>query len=351
MIGSRDAARAAAKAAEIGASGAGNADAVRGVDLVVLAVKADAALPTAAALAEAIGETPVLSVASELRFTQAGRPPGRRGDVDRRADPGSAARSRRGWASFARRRDPRAGEGGRRRARLRRRSRGEGACARARRESRRGTRARRRPAGERAGARGDDGRDRQPQQALPWTRRRARRRPAVSFSVFAVTGLPELRDGDDLAALIVERAELEDGDVVVVAQKAISKIEGRIVHLDGIEPSERAVEIAGDEGDPRRIEVILGEARRVVRVRAAAHHLRDASRLHLRLRRRRRVEHARARHARVAAGRPRPLRRAAPRRRCSDSPGRTSASSSPTRSAVRGARARPTSASARPESR
>ena len=90
----------------------------------------------------------------------------------------------------------------------------------------------------------------------------------TSYCVLPVTGIPELREGDDLAALIVERAELKDGDVVVVAQKAISKIEGRVVRLDAIEPSERAREIAGDDGDPRRIEAILGEAREVVRVRA-----------------------------------------------------------------------------------
>ena len=87
------------------------------------------------------------------------------------------------------------------------------------------------------------------------------------YSVLPVTGVPELRAGDDLAALILERIDLEDGDVVVVAQKAISKIEGRVVHLDDIEPSERAKEIANDGSDPRRIEAILGEARRVVRVR------------------------------------------------------------------------------------
>jgi NADPH-dependent F420 reductase len=76
VIGSRDAERAAEKAAEVGAQGAANEDAVRGVDLVVLAVKWDAALSTAKALAEAIGDTPVLSVASELRFTKQGVLPG-----------------------------------------------------------------------------------------------------------------------------------------------------------------------------------------------------------------------------------------------------------------------------------
>jgi hypothetical protein len=73
VVGSRDAGRAREKAAEAGAAeGAANADAVQGVDLVVFAVKADAALSTATELAGAIGETPVLSVASELRFTKAG---------------------------------------------------------------------------------------------------------------------------------------------------------------------------------------------------------------------------------------------------------------------------------------
>jgi len=88
------------------------------------------------------------------------------------------------------------------------------------------------------------------------------------YSIFPVEGLPELRAGDDLAALVAERVQLEDGDVVVVAQKAISKIEGRVVRLDEVTPSGRAREIAGEDGDPRRVEWILREARRVVRVRA-----------------------------------------------------------------------------------
>jgi len=72
VVGSRDAERAAAKGAEISAAGAANDDAVRGAELVVLAVKADAALPTAESLVAAIGSTPVLSVASELRFSKIG---------------------------------------------------------------------------------------------------------------------------------------------------------------------------------------------------------------------------------------------------------------------------------------
>ena len=90
----------------------------------------------------------------------------------------------------------------------------------------------------------------------------------TELTISPVRGLPELRAGDDLASMIVERARLEDGDVLVVAQKAISKVEGRIVRLDEVEPSAEARELAGD-GDPRRIEVVLREAQRVVRTRGS----------------------------------------------------------------------------------
>jgi coenzyme F420-0:L-glutamate ligase / coenzyme F420-1:gamma-L-glutamate ligase len=86
------------------------------------------------------------------------------------------------------------------------------------------------------------------------------------ISIVPVAGLPEIREGDDLAALIAERAELEDGDVLVVAHKAVSKAEGRVVRLAEVEPSEEAQRLAGDE-DPRRLEVVLREATRVVRTR------------------------------------------------------------------------------------
>ena len=72
VLGSRDAARASAAAQELGVEGTTNAEAVRQADLVVLATKADAALETARELRGAIGATPVLSVASELRFTPSG---------------------------------------------------------------------------------------------------------------------------------------------------------------------------------------------------------------------------------------------------------------------------------------
>jgi coenzyme F420-0:L-glutamate ligase / coenzyme F420-1:gamma-L-glutamate ligase len=84
--------------------------------------------------------------------------------------------------------------------------------------------------------------------------------------IIAIEGVPGIREGDDLGALIAERAELEDGDVVVVAQKAVSKAEGRVVSLADVEPSPEARELAADE-DPRRLEVILREADRIVRTR------------------------------------------------------------------------------------
>jgi coenzyme F420-0:L-glutamate ligase / coenzyme F420-1:gamma-L-glutamate ligase len=86
------------------------------------------------------------------------------------------------------------------------------------------------------------------------------------ISILPVEGLPEIGEGDDLAALIAQRAELADGDVLVVAQKVVSKAEGRVVRLDEVEPSEQARELAGT-GDPRQLEVILRESVRFVRVR------------------------------------------------------------------------------------
>jgi coenzyme F420-0:L-glutamate ligase/coenzyme F420-1:gamma-L-glutamate ligase len=82
-----------------------------------------------------------------------------------------------------------------------------------------------------------------------------------------VEGLPEIREGDDLGELVAAAADLRDGDVVVVAQKVVSKAEGRVVRLGELEPRERARELAGEDGDPRQLEAILREAVRVVRSR------------------------------------------------------------------------------------
>jgi coenzyme F420-0:L-glutamate ligase/coenzyme F420-1:gamma-L-glutamate ligase len=87
------------------------------------------------------------------------------------------------------------------------------------------------------------------------------------ISIVPVAGLPEIREGDDLGALVAAAASLEDGDVVVVAQKIVSKAEGRVVRLSELDPSPRARELAGDERDPRELEAVLRETVRVVRER------------------------------------------------------------------------------------
>ncbi len=83
-----------------------------------------------------------------------------------------------------------------------------------------------------------------------------------------VDGLPEIEQGADLGALIAAAAAFEDGDVLVVAQKVVSKAEGRIVRLVDVEPSAQALELAVGDADARQIEVILRETARIVRARA-----------------------------------------------------------------------------------
>ena len=80
----------------------------------------------------------------------------------------------------------------------------------------------------------------------------------------------EITPADDLPGLLVAAAPpLIDGDVVVVSHKAVSKWEGRVVDLATVEPSDRAVELAGDGGDPRHTELVLRESRRIVRRRGS----------------------------------------------------------------------------------
>ena len=77
--------------------------------------------------------------------------------------------------------------------------------------------------------------------------------------------LPEIRPGDDLPQLLADRCPAGPG-VLVVAQKVVSKAEGRIVALADVEPSTRAVEIGAEvDKDPRQVELILRESKRIVR--------------------------------------------------------------------------------------
>ena len=85
-------------------------------------------------------------------------------------------------------------------------------------------------------------------------------------AVLPVAGLPEVRAGDELGAMIAAAAELADGDIVVVAQKVVSKAEGRQRRLAEVEPGPRASELAASLGkDPRLVELILAETERIVR--------------------------------------------------------------------------------------
>jgi coenzyme F420-0:L-glutamate ligase/coenzyme F420-1:gamma-L-glutamate ligase len=94
-----------------------------------------------------------------------------------------------------------------------------------------------------------------------------------SISIFPLTGIPLIKPGDDLPRILgdaIERLadDLQSSDVLVIAQKIVSKAEGRYVDLDQVMPSPYAVEIAQQcRKDPRLIEVILSESQEVVRVR------------------------------------------------------------------------------------
>lgn len=92
------------------------------------------------------------------------------------------------------------------------------------------------------------------------------------LTVTGLTGIPEIQAGDDLPALITKaihsaQVEIHNGDVFVIAQKVVSKAEGRVVNLDSITPSEQAVRWADEFAkDARLVEVVLGQSRRIVRM-------------------------------------------------------------------------------------
>jgi coenzyme F420-0:L-glutamate ligase/coenzyme F420-1:gamma-L-glutamate ligase len=94
----------------------------------------------------------------------------------------------------------------------------------------------------------------------------------MGLYLFPLEGIPAIRPGDDLARFLseaLERSRLgaKEDDVLVVCQKAVSKAEGRVVDLRGVAVSPRAERVAVELGkDPRVIEVILAESRRVVRM-------------------------------------------------------------------------------------
>jgi len=94
-----------------------------------------------------------------------------------------------------------------------------------------------------------------------------------ALSIWPLEGLPRIKRGDDLAALLIQAIEASgvvpsDGDVLVLAQKIVSKAEGRLFDLASIVPSERARELAGITGkDPRLLELVLAESTEVLRAK------------------------------------------------------------------------------------
>jgi coenzyme F420-0:L-glutamate ligase/coenzyme F420-1:gamma-L-glutamate ligase len=101
--------------------------------------------------------------------------------------------------------------------------------------------------------------------------RKKRGAHAPSIQLLPLVGLPEIGEGDDLVRLIVQaarkaRMELQQHDILVVAQKIVSKAEGRVVRLTSVQPSARASQLAAvRDKDPRLVEVIIQESRRMVR--------------------------------------------------------------------------------------
>jgi coenzyme F420-0:L-glutamate ligase / coenzyme F420-1:gamma-L-glutamate ligase len=99
----------------------------------------------------------------------------------------------------------------------------------------------------------------------------SRRQSPRRIELIAVPGLPEIRQRDDLSRMIFAAARearlvFQSGDILVVAQKVVSKAEGRIARLSTVEPSEGAMQLAAKGGrDPRLVEIILRESRRIVR--------------------------------------------------------------------------------------
>jgi coenzyme F420-0:L-glutamate ligase/coenzyme F420-1:gamma-L-glutamate ligase len=89
---------------------------------------------------------------------------------------------------------------------------------------------------------------------------------SASLTVLPVTGLPEIEEGAELGRLIAARAELRDGDVVVVSQKVVSKAEGRVRRLSSVLPSAEARRLAAVLGrEPNLVALILEESRAVLR--------------------------------------------------------------------------------------
>ena len=92
-----------------------------------------------------------------------------------------------------------------------------------------------------------------------------------TISLYPLQGIPLIRSGDDLSTIIIEsvhsnKFQWSDSDILVIAQKIVSKSEGRLVNLKQIQPSKHSIELASrTEKDPRLVELILSESKKVIR--------------------------------------------------------------------------------------
>ena len=92
-----------------------------------------------------------------------------------------------------------------------------------------------------------------------------------TISLYPLQGIPLIRSGDDLSTIIIEsvpcnKFQWSDSDILVIAQKIVSKSEGRLVNLKQVQPSKRSIELASrTEKDPRLVELILSESKNVIR--------------------------------------------------------------------------------------
>ena len=90
-------------------------------------------------------------------------------------------------------------------------------------------------------------------------------------SIFALENFPQINKGDDLSKIIIRcisenKVKINDGDIICIAQKVISKAEGCIYNLNDIQPSKKAIELSEKlNKDPRKIEIILQESKNVIR--------------------------------------------------------------------------------------
>jgi coenzyme F420-0:L-glutamate ligase / coenzyme F420-1:gamma-L-glutamate ligase len=93
------------------------------------------------------------------------------------------------------------------------------------------------------------------------------------LSIIPVRGIPDIKKGDDLGKLVVDKVEdqgdqFQQGDIAIVSQKIVSKAEGRILPLSKITPSDFAKTIAGEtQKDPRQVEVVLRESKKIIRMK------------------------------------------------------------------------------------